>query len=166
MDPQRNFGFLLRDVSRLWSLNFQRHATELTLTQAQCRVLAYLQRNEGISQARLAELTDTDPMTLTRALDRMEADGWIERRSDPDDRRALRLYLQPSAIPSLQEIWRLADRARADALVGLSAADREQLMTLLERMRSNLSAHLPGASDGNGRAAKPLRKAVAKRARA
>jgi hypothetical protein len=43
-------------------------------------VLGHLSRNEGISQARLAELTDTDPMTLVRTLDRMQQDEWIERR--------------------------------------------------------------------------------------
>src|SRR5450759_1266799 len=83
MDPFRHFGFLLKDVSRLYSRNFERHATELNLTLAQCKVLSYLQRNEGISQVRLAYLTDTDPMTLVRILDRMERDGLIERRPDP-----------------------------------------------------------------------------------
>ena len=42
----------------------------------------------------------------------------------------------------LQEVWRVADRARADAMTGLSAADRTQLMGLLERVRSNLSTVL------------------------
>ena len=44
MDPLRNFGFLLKDVSRLYSRNFERHATELNLTLAQCKVLCYAQR--------------------------------------------------------------------------------------------------------------------------
>jgi MarR family transcriptional regulator for hemolysin len=145
MTPLRNFGFLVKDVSRLSALNFQRHATGLNLTMAQCKVLAYLQRNEGISQARLAELTDTDPMTLTRTLDRMEGDGWIERRTDPADGRAHRLFLEPSAAPLLREMWRVADRARADAMAGLEAADRARLMSLLERIHSNLAALLPDA---------------------
>jgi MarR family transcriptional regulator, transcriptional regulator for hemolysin len=145
MNPQRNFGFLIKDVSRLSALNFQRHATGLNLTVAQCKVLAYLQRNEGVSQARLAVLTDTDPMTLTRTLERMEADGWIERRADPADGRARQLFLKPSAAPLLREMWRVSDRARADALTGLTAADRVQLMSLLERIHSNLDALLPDA---------------------
>jgi len=70
MDRLRNFGFLLKDVSRLSGLNFEREASSLNLTLAQSKVLIYLQRNEGISQVRLAELTDTDPMTLVRNLDR------------------------------------------------------------------------------------------------
>jgi DNA-binding MarR family transcriptional regulator len=146
MDRLRNFGFLLKDVSRLSGHNFEREAIALNLTLAQCKVLIYLQRNEGISQVRLAELTDTDPMTLVRILDRMERDGWVERRPDPCDRRARRLFMKPSADPVFNEIWRVADRARAAALAGLSAAERTQLIGLLERVHVNLTALVPGAA--------------------
>src|SRR5258708_38815625 len=113
MDPLRNFGFLVREVSTLSALNFERHSVELGLTLPQCKVLAYLQRSEGISQVRLAELTDTDPMTLARTLERMEADGWIERKADPSDRRARQLLLKPPALRVLQYICRVAHRSRA-----------------------------------------------------
>ena len=150
MDPLRNFGFLLKDVSRLYSLNFERHATELNLTLAQCKVLCYLQRNEGISQVQLAYLTDTDPMTLVRILDRMEGDGLIERRPDPADRRARRLYLQEAALPVLKEIWRVSDRARAECFSRMPVADRTQLIELMQQMQANLLALMPGAEDGAG----------------
>jgi MarR family transcriptional regulator for hemolysin len=158
MDPLRNFGFLLKDISRLYSLNFERHATDLNMTLAQCKVLSYLQRNEGISQVRLAYLSDTDPMTLGRILDRMEGDGLIERRPDPADRRARRLFLQASALPVLQEIWRHSDRARTKALSGLSVADRAHLMNLLQRIYSNLDTLIPDAADATGAAPRQARK--------
>lgn len=158
MDPLRNFGFLLKDVSRLYSLNFERHATELNLTLAQCKVLCYLQLNEGISQVRLAYLTDTDPMTLVRILDRMEGDGLIKRRPDPADGRARRLFLQASAIPVVQEIWRVSDRARAEMMSGLSVRDQAQLIKLMQCIHSNLDALIPGAADIRGAAPRPIRK--------
>jgi len=146
VDPLRNFGFLLKDVTRLYSLNFERHATELNLTLAQCKVLCYLQRNEGISQVQLAFLTDTDPMTLVRILDRMEGDGLIERRPDPTDRRARRLYLQEPALAVLKEIWRVSDRARAESFSRMAVADRAQLFSLMQQMHANLEALMPGAT--------------------
>jgi MarR family transcriptional regulator, transcriptional regulator for hemolysin len=139
-DSLQNFGFLIRDVSRLSAKNFGRHARELEVTVAQCKVLAYLQRHEGISQTRLAELTETDPMTLVRTLDRMQQDGWIERRADPEDRRAHRLYLLDAARPVLQRIWKIADQSRAEALGALNLAEREQLVSLLQRVHARLSA--------------------------
>jgi DNA-binding MarR family transcriptional regulator len=142
MDRMRNFYFLLKDVARLTARNFERHAADvqLGLTLPQCRVLVYLQRNEGVSQVRLAYLTDTDPMTLVRILDRMESDGWVERRPDPADRRARRLFLKPAAMPVLKQIWAIGDRSRAEALAGLEATEREQLLDLLERIHGNLNA--------------------------
>jgi DNA-binding MarR family transcriptional regulator len=146
MDRLRNFAFLMKDISRLHSKNFERHALGLSMTLAQCKVLAHLERNEGVSQVKLADLTDTDPMTLVRILDRMERDGWVERRAHPGDRRARQLFLTKTAQPVLQEMWRVSDRVRAEAMAGLSAADREQLLDLLSRVQANLNAQLPAAT--------------------
>ena len=156
IDPLRNFGFLLKDVSRLYSRNFERQSAALGLTLAQCKVLSHLQRNEGISQVRLAEISDTDPMTLGRLLDRMVADGLIERSTDPGDRRARRLFLQADALPVIDEIRRLSDNARAQSLAGLNAADRAQLMRLMQHLHANLDALMPGAADSH--AARPASK--------
>lgn len=158
IDALSNFGFLLKDVSRLFSRHFERHCAEIGLTLPQCRVLGYLQRNEGISQARLAELTDHDPMTLGRLLARMEAGDLVERRPDPGDGRAHRLSLGPKAAPLLDEIWRLSERTRAAALTGFDAADRGRLMALLQRIRDNLDAPAPEAAEhdrGPARSAMP-----------
>jgi MarR family transcriptional regulator for hemolysin len=137
-DRLRNFGFLVKDVYKLYAKHFERYASEIDLTLAQCKVLGHLARNEGISQARLAELTDTDPMTLVRTLDRMQQDEWIDRRPDPADRRAHRLYLCEAAKPIMNRMWRIADQARQDALSALSLAEREQLVGLLERVHAVL----------------------------
>jgi MarR family transcriptional regulator, transcriptional regulator for hemolysin len=139
-DRHRNLGFLMRDVSRLYAKSFERRAVDLQLTMAQCKVLANLSRNQGISQARLAELTETDPMALVRTLDRMEQDKWIERRPDPADRRAHRLYLLAAAAPVVTRIWQISDQSRSEALSALSAAERDVLVELLERVHGTLSA--------------------------
>ena len=86
------FGFLLKDVSRLNTRHFEQYALPLGLTLGQCKVIVYLSGNEGTTQAQLAELSETDPMTLVRIIDRMEKDGLIERCSDASDRRAHRLH--------------------------------------------------------------------------
>lgn len=139
-DNLRNFGFLVRDVSRLCAKRFERNARGLELTLSQCKVLAHLSRNEGISQARLAELTETDPMTLVRTLDRMEQDQWIERRPDPADRRAHRLFLRDAAKPIIERIWKFAEETRSEALGVLDPSEREQLVNLLERVHGTLLA--------------------------
>ncbi|HUN75719.1 MAG TPA: MarR family transcriptional regulator [Steroidobacteraceae bacterium] len=142
-DRFANLGFLLKDVSRLYARRFEERAHRLSLTLPQCKALAYLSKNEGVSQKRLAELLEIDPMSLVRILDRMEADGWVQRRSDPEDRRARSLILTDKAKPLLDQMWRLAAETRAEVLEGLSNAERTTLMELLERVHTNLQGLKP-----------------------
>jgi MarR family transcriptional regulator for hemolysin len=151
VDRLKNFGFLLKDVSRRYVARFERHAAQISLTLVHSRALTYLEKNEGISQARLAELTEVDPMCMVRILDRMEADGVLERHPDPDDRRARRLYLTAKAKPLLEEIWRLVALTRAETFAGIARAEREAFIDVLERLDANLLA-LDGAAPAAGRA--------------
>ena len=140
MDRIRNFGFILKNLERLYTKRFELLAQESSLTLPQCKALFHLSRNEGISQKRLAELAEVEPMTLVRILDRMESDGWVERRPDPNDRRARTLYVTSGAKPVLEQIDRLSTQMRSEALAGLSAEQRNHLMGLLEHVYQNLLA--------------------------
>lgn len=138
-DYQRSFGFLLYDSARLLRRDFDRRARAIGLTRAQWSVLAHLSRNEGISQAGLAEILDIEPITLVRLLDRLEESGWVERRPHPTDRRVYTLYVTAKAWPVIDQIRTLAAETRALALAGVSDADRARLVELLARIRANLS---------------------------
>lgn len=143
MDLNRQLGFLLKDTTRRYTRRFEERAQALSLTLPQCRALLYLESNQGVSQKRLSELTELDPMTLVRILDRMEADGWVQRRFDPADRRAHSLWLTPKARPVLAHIGQLIAETRAETLHGLSNEERGKLIELLERVHSNLAALPP-----------------------
>ncbi len=138
MDRSRNFGFLLKDASRRFVLRFEQRASAISLTLPQCKVLARLHDNEGVSQAKLGEIVDVDPMTMVRILDRMEAGGLLERRLDPQDRRARRLYLTVKAKPLLDEIWRLVETTRNETFAGISKQERDAFMLVLERIHGTL----------------------------
>jgi DNA-binding MarR family transcriptional regulator len=139
-DRLRSFGFILKDLSRRYVLRFEQRAEALSLTLPQCRTLVRLAGNEGVSQARLAELAEVEPMTMVRILDRMEADGLLERRPDPVDRRARCLYLTGKTRPLLDQIWRLADATRAEAFAGIGREEREAFLDVLERVYANVCA--------------------------
>jgi MarR family transcriptional regulator, transcriptional regulator for hemolysin len=143
MDRHANLGYLLKDVTRLYTRRFEERAQGLGMTLGQCKALSVLSRNEGVSQKRLAELTEVDPMSLVRILDRMEADGFVQRGSDPQDRRARSLRITEKAKPTLEQIWRLASETRAEVLHGLDDRERTVLVELLERMHANLVALKP-----------------------
>lgn len=132
------FGFLLHDVARLLRKNFNRRVQSLGMTQEQCRVILHLSRNEGVQQVALAELLEIKPITLARLLDKLEESALIERRRNPDDRRAFRLYLTPGAHAVLQNILAIGAATRADANKDISAADLQKLFSVLSRLKTNL----------------------------
>lgn len=137
-NTNQSFGCLLHDTARLLRRDFNRRAQVLGLTQTQWQALCVLSHNEGINQAALAELLEVQPITLGRLIDRLEATGWVERRDHPTDRRAITLYLTSKAEPILNDMWKLAEQTRDIALRGVSESEREQVMSILERVKENL----------------------------
>lgn len=135
---ESGLGFLLHDVSRLLRRGFDRRVGALGLTQAQWRAIAHLSRNQGIKQAALADILEVRPITLTRLIDRLAASAWVERRPDPDDRRAVRLFLTAKAQPILAKIEALAAEIREEALAGLSPDRRRSLVEALQAMKRSL----------------------------
>ncbi len=140
MDKLQKFGFLLKDVTRRYTARFEEHAREISLTLMQCKVLVHLDKLEGTSQARLAQLTDLEPMMVVRILDHMEDEKLIERRRDPEDRRARRIYLTAKARPLVEEIWKLAARTRAETFAHVDKEERDVFMRVLEHAQANLCA--------------------------
>jgi DNA-binding MarR family transcriptional regulator len=150
--PERNFGFLVHDVARLMRVAYDRRARELGLTRSQWWVLNNLFRNQGITQSELAEILEIEKPSLGRLLDRLEAKGWIERRADPADRRAKRLYLTGEVQALIRTLRGLAANLRSDALEGIDEPGRERFLDTLLVIKANL---LRMNGNGNGTWAGP-----------
>jgi DNA-binding MarR family transcriptional regulator len=137
---QDGLGFLVADVSRLMRRAFQQRLEGSCLTLAQARVLVYVFRNEGVRQVDLAELLEVQPITLARFIDQLAGAGLVERRSDPADRRAYRVFLTPAASPRLAAIKKVADAVQADALRKLNERQANAILVALRKMRDNLAS--------------------------
>ena len=144
----RSLGFLLADTSRLVRKRVDRRAQTLGLTRAQWRVLAQLRRRQGINQTALADILEVETITLGRHIDRLADKGWVERRPDPDDRRAWRLYLMEEVQPVLDEMRRLSEKTRAEAFEGVPEEDREKLIDTLLLIKANMLKDGGGDDDG------------------
>jgi MarR family transcriptional regulator for hemolysin len=143
LNALRTFGFLLKDTSRRYVDRFEQRARSLGLTLPQCKVLVYLANNEGMSQAQLAQLTDLEPMTLVRTVDSLESHGFLERRNDPADRRARRLYLLSKGRLLVDDVWRLVDLTRREAFAGIPRKQADFVIESLEKIQSNLASLQP-----------------------
>mgnify|MGYP003676572521 FL=1 len=132
-------GFLIHDTARLFRRELNERMRHSGVTALQWRLLAYLARNEGTNQVKLAEFLDVEPITLSRMIDRLADAGMLSRRRDPDDRRAWRLYLEEQSLPLIVELRAASAKLTEAAQEGLTTEEREQLASLVERMRQNLS---------------------------
>ncbi len=135
---EREIAFNISDVARLLRTYADQRAREFGMTRAQWAVLSRVERSEGLKQRELAEVLDLQPITLTRLIDRLCDGGLIERRSDPDDRRAKRLYLTPAARPVLDGLTRLGKDMMATVLAGIEPTAIDQLLAHLLTLKTNL----------------------------
>ncbi len=140
---QNNIAFLTSDVSRLLRKRFDVVSRRFGVTGPQWRMLAVLRRTPGINQGALAQWLEVEAITAGRMIDRLEKASMVERRADPADRRAWRLFLTDAATPLLDELFLCATDVFEEALQGFSPAESELLLALLERVRANLLEEPP-----------------------
>ena len=93
LDNSLRFGFLIHDVSRLRRIIVDRALKPLGITRSQWWVLAFLSRRDGMKQSALAADLDLTKVAVGGLIERMEAAGFVERRSDERDARAKRVFL-------------------------------------------------------------------------
>lgn len=137
-DDDEYIGYVLSDVARLIRTVFDRRVRDIGLTRAQWLVLTRLYRRPGASQTELADMLEIDRASAGRMIDRMQKNGWVERRADSEDRRINRLYLTDDARRAHKEMWTIAETTVDDALATLSAAEREQFTRLAARVKGQL----------------------------
>ena len=133
-----NFLFTLGEVQRMMRAYADRQAARYGITRAQWAVLAKVERTEGLKQSELAEQMEMQPITLTRLIDKLCDNGWIERRGDQNDRRVNRLYLRKAARPLLGKLAGLRSELTATALDGINAADAHRLLDQLDLIKENV----------------------------
>ena len=136
---EENFGSLLADVSRHVRRSFDARARDIGVTRPQWQVLTVLLRHEGINQGGLADLLEVEPITVCRMVDRLQESDLIERRPDPNDRRAWCLFLTDNARNVIDQLRPLAEDLLQEALAGVSDDERSQVMAVLDRIRQNLT---------------------------
>ena len=140
----REILFLISDVGRLLRTYADQKARHFGMTRAQWAVLLRLERREGLNQSDLAEDLDIQPITLTRLVDRLCLNGLIERRADPNDRRAKLLYLTPAARPLIERISEQVEVLADQVLDGIDPEAIDAVRKELGLARDNLRKAIAG----------------------
>jgi|GraSoiStandDraft_4_1057263.scaffolds.fasta_scaffold630840_2 MarR family transcriptional regulator, transcriptional regulator for hemolysin len=134
----REILFQLSDVARSMRTYIDQCAREHGMTRAQWGVLARLERQEGMTQAEMAESLEIQPISLVRLIDRLCQHGLVERRPHPHDRRANRLYLTAKGHTTLAHLAPLGKEVTREILDSLSEAEVAQLLQKLLLIKTNI----------------------------
>lgn len=126
---------------------FDRIVRDLGTSRSQWWVLAFLSRDDGCAQTKLASQLDVGKVALGGLIDRLEQVGMVERRPDPVDRRVKRVFLTKDGKKLVSQNKELDRRVNEATLIGVSAADFETTMRTLEKMKSNLLVELGNAAE-------------------
>src|ERR1700730_5253314 len=139
--------FTLGEVQRLVRAYADNQAARYGLTRAQWAVLAKVERAEGLKQTELAEQMEMQPITLTRLIDRLCGNGWIERRRDASQPLVNRLCLRKPARPLLGKLAGLRSELTATALEGINPSDAHRLLGQLETIKENVRNAIQNANE-------------------
>jgi DNA-binding MarR family transcriptional regulator len=154
---RREVLFQLSDVARAMRTHIDQCARRHGMTRAQWGVLVRLERQEGMTQAEMAEALEVQPISLARLVDRLCDHRLVERRPHPSDRRANRLYLTPKGRVTLARLVPLGREIAADVLATFGEAETGELLDRLLRIKGNIRK--AGAANGARRAANGVRHA-------
>lgn len=133
-------GFLIHDAGRLLRKNFEQRGQAFGLSSAQWRLLVRVVREQNPTQARLAELMEIEPISVSRLIDRMEQGGWVKRCAHETDRRVNRVVPTDKSLAAYSTIKAVAGEMFEVALAGVDEDQRQSLISALTAMVENLSA--------------------------
>ncbi|TQS70251.1 MarR family transcriptional regulator [Rhodobacteraceae bacterium] len=144
--PKARLSYVLHDASRAVRRRFETRAAHLNLTSSQWRLLAMLMRDGPMPQARLAELLEIEPISVSRLVDRMAQANWVSRTVSSVDRRVRLITPTHKAETTFNEASEIADQVYAEAFAGMPENSYDALIAMLEHMIGNLNA-LPPTPD-------------------
>ena len=130
---------LIHEIALMAARIFNRRVKELGFTRSQWEVLYLLHENDGQTQTEIAAQLVMAKPPLGRLIDKLEEEEWLERRDDPNDRRAKRVFLTPKSSPLFGPLEQVVSDIGCQATEGFSEAQRQKFIEMLVAAHENLS---------------------------
>jgi len=146
-DKPETYLSVLFECARLLTRRFDARLAEMGFTRNQWLVMNTVYRNEGLRQTEIAEATEIGAAPLGKVVDALQAGGWLERRADPRDRRANRLFLTRRAHHLLSGMRQRFEQLHAGLLAPLGPRRKQLLVNSLGWIRQRLLEESPQATE-------------------
>jgi MarR family transcriptional regulator for hemolysin len=143
-------GLVLFGTARAWRTKLDQRLRPLGLSQGKWRTLMHLsQGGNRLTQKEIAERMGIEGATLAGLLDRLENDGWVQRRDSAHDRRCKTVHLQRRSKAVLEKIFNAAHDLRAELIEDISQRDLETCIRVLAKIREKAERPANGARNGH-----------------
>lgn len=137
-DPRREAALRLVETSRLLRGVVEQRLRPYGMTRAQYATLARLDRQDGLAQHELAEALEVQPIGMVRLVDQLSAEGLVERRNDPADRRVNRLYITAAGRERTRAMEGFKQAMGEELFDGFAEPDILRLLESFDRLHANL----------------------------
>lgn len=145
---KRELVFQLVDTARTLRTHIDQKARRHGTTRAQWSVLARLRRGDGQTQAALADSMEMQPISLGRLIDKLEVQGFVERRAAPRDRRAYRLHITPAGRSFVDGLDSVRHEIAEEVIADEDEAAIATALSVLTAIRARV--HRAGTETGDG----------------
>ncbi|KRG12895.1 MarR family winged helix-turn-helix transcriptional regulator [Lederbergia galactosidilytica] len=143
----REIGMIARALDSISNIEFK----EYDLTKGQYLYLVRICENPGIIQEKVAEMIKVDRTTVSRALKKLEINGFIEKKDDPYNKKVKKLFPTEKGKYIYTFIKRENEYSESVALTGFSESEAESVFNLLQRVRKNIEKDWEFVKKGNKR---------------
>lgn len=135
---------MFHDIAHLIRLRIDEMLRPYDLTRLKWLAIGIMAQTEGLTQTGLAERLELKTAATGKLVDRLVERGLVERRPDPDDRRAHRLFATEKSFALLTELEPMGENIRDAVLAGLNAQEIGALGDALKKIKSNLTLTVTG----------------------
>ena len=137
-DPRREAALRLVETSRLLRAVVEHRLRPHGMTRAQLATLSRLDRQDGLSQNEVAEALEVQPIAMVRLVDQLSAEGLVERRNDPADRRVNRLHITAAGRKRVRELDGFKEAMGEELFAGFAEAEILRLLEAFDGLHANL----------------------------
>ena len=135
----KSIGYVVNHLSRVMTQALNDAIKDFGVSPGQVPVLMCLWEQDGLTQRELYERVNIEQATMSNTLKRMERDGLVRRKPDPNDRRAARILLTAKAKKLEAKVSDAIKDVNKTALGKLKKKDKKCLMDLMGTMIDNLT---------------------------
>ena len=141
LPPDASPGYLVNHLARLFAAALQARIKPMGLSTGVFPVMLHLWQKDGLTQRDLVDLVGVEQATMANTLARMERDGLIMRRPDPEDGRSRRIWLTNQGSALHADATSAAMEENASVLAGLSYEESAQLVSLIHKAIRTFEDH-------------------------